>query len=218
MLKYEVILVPNPLSIAFLTQTAQRSEHGRVHRGRTLVVEFAKTTPGQNLNRNRRVSYSPVNLNTTSKFRRKIKKITDSISREDPIVMNHMLDIDDHVHHRIVEEHQGILFTDCRHLFILEFFLDIVVQTMIAVEDVIVLDHHMNDDWVQNDIIHLQMIADVVYHILLKTIDIKSTCRLYFVCKFSFSTNILGITCLAKRFHQLRSIFFTNKYPSFTRH
>ncbi|CAF1006854.1 unnamed protein product [Adineta ricciae] len=35
-------------------ETAQRSEHGRVHRGRTLVVEFTKTTPGQNLNRNRR--------------------------------------------------------------------------------------------------------------------------------------------------------------------
>ena len=41
-------------------KTAQRSEHGRVHRGRTLVVEFTKTTPGQNLNRNRRVSFSSV--------------------------------------------------------------------------------------------------------------------------------------------------------------
>jgi len=38
-----------------LLQLAQRNEHGRVHRGRSLVVEFTKTTPGQNINRNRRM-------------------------------------------------------------------------------------------------------------------------------------------------------------------
>ncbi|CAF0765419.1 unnamed protein product [Adineta steineri] len=35
-------------------ELAQRSEHGRIHRGRSLVVEFTKTTPGQNVSRNRR--------------------------------------------------------------------------------------------------------------------------------------------------------------------
>ncbi|UJR34972.1 hypothetical protein I4U23_027751 [Adineta vaga] len=34
-------------------EVAQRTEHGRIHRGRTLVVEFTKTTPGQNIERNR---------------------------------------------------------------------------------------------------------------------------------------------------------------------
>jgi hypothetical protein len=95
----------------FLFQRAQRQESGRSLRGRRLIVQFTKTKAGQNQRRDRAIGLNHVGsfilynliIKKTYIYRRMIEIVMNEINQDLEIVMIHTIDIDDDVHHLMIE-------------------------------------------------------------------------------------------------------------------